>query len=254
MKRAFRAKRDFLLAGAAVALSVALVAQSAAAQEDGFRNTVELYFMGASMSGTVGVALLGTEIDVSASKIMENLKFAVLADYRGEAPKWAVSADVVYMNLGGSGTGSHGAGSAEVGVEEFLLDLVGSYRISKAFEVLAGGRYTHMRMTATLTSPVNTREAKLDQDFFDPVIGAQAFLPLSKALQLQLRGDVGGFGVGCDFTWQAIARLNWQVSRVVSVGIGYRWLDQDFETGSGRDYFKWDVLTQGPLLAVGVTF
>lgn len=237
-----------------MALVFSLAAHGAAGEDDAFRNTAQLYLLAPSMSGTVGVGPLGTEIDVPSSRIFETLKFAVLADYRGEAPKWAVAADVVYMNLGGSGTGSLAAGLADVGVEEFIVDVAGAYRILKAFELLAGGRYTRLRTTVTLTTPLNTRDAKVDEDFFDPFVGAQAFLPLSKAFQLQLRGDVGGFGVGCHFTWQAMARVNWQASSVVRFGVGYRWLDQDFETGSGTDYFKWDVLTQGPLIAAGVSF
>lgn len=248
------AGRRPILAAAAATLSFALVAHPAAAQEDGFRNTVEIYLLAPSMSGTVGVGSLGTEIDVPSSRIFENLKFAALADYRGESRTWAVAADIVYMNLGGSGTASGDLGSADVGVEEFIFELAGTWRISKAFEVLAGGRYTRLRTTVTLTSPLNAREAKVDEDWFDPIVGAQAFLPFSKAFQLQLRGDIGGFGVGCKFTWQATARVNWQVSRVVRLGLGYRWLDQDFETGSGTDYFKWNVLTQGPLIAGGVSF
>ena len=77
---------------------------------------------------------------------------------------------------------------------------------------------------------------------------------MAKALQLQLRGDIGGFGVGCDLTWQATARVNWQVSHVFRLGLGYRWLDQDYESGTGSDTFTWNVLTQGPLVAAGVTF
>jgi len=254
MKNAFRSRSLAVLIGGAVALSIGLAERPAAAQEDAFRNTAEIYLMAPSMSGTVDVGPLGTEIEVPSSKIFENLKFAVLADYRGEARTWAVMADFVYMNLGGSGTGSAGLGSADVGVEEFIVDFGGAWRITKSFELLAGGRYTHLRTTVTLTTPLNTRDARLDQDWFDPFVGAQAFLPLSKSLQLQLRGDVGGFGVGCDFTWQATARLNWHVSRVVQLGLGYRWLDQDFETGSGVDYFRWNILTQGPLMAAGVTF
>ena len=170
------------------------------------------------ISGTVDVGRLGTEIDVPASDILDHLKFAALVDYRGEAPKWAVMADIVYMNVGGSGTGSNGLGSADLGVEEFIVDVDGAWRISKSFEALVGGRYTRLSTKVTLTSPVNTREAKLVQDWFDPIVGAQAFLPLSRAFQLQLRGDVGGFHVGSNFTWQAIARVNWQVSCAVTPG------------------------------------
>ena len=198
--------------------------------------------------------MLQTEIDVSASDVLGNLKFAALANYRGEARKWAVLGDIVYMNVGGDGTGSDGLGTAEVGRRGVHRRVDGAWRISKSFEALAGGRYTHLRTKVTLTTPGGTSEAKIEQDWFDPIVGAQAFLPLSKAFQLQLRGDVGGFDVGCNFTWQAIARVNWQVSRVVTLGIGYRWLDQDFETGSGADYFRWDILTQGPLLAGGFSF
>ena len=243
-------------------LSIALLAPCASAQEsprrpgDGpsFTNYAELYLLLPWISGTVDVARLQTQIDVSASDVLGNLKFAALADYRGEARKWAVLADVVYMNVGGDGTGTQELSTAEVDVEEFIAELDGAWRISKSFELLAGGRYTHLRTTVTLTTPGGTSEAKIEEDWFDPIVGAQAFLPLSKAFQLQLRGDVGGFHVGSNFTWQAIARVNWQVSRVVSLGIGYRWLDQDFETGSGVDYFRWDILTQGPLLAGGFRF
>ena len=195
-----------------------------------------------------------TQIDVNASDVLGNLKFAALANYRGEARKWAVLADIIYMNVGGDGTGTQELSTAEVDVKEFIAEIDGAWRISKSFELLAGGRYTHLRTTVTLTTPGSTSEAKIEEDWFDPIVGAQAFLPLSKAFQLQLRGDVGGFHVGSNFTWQAIARVNWQVSRVVTLGIGYRWLDQDFETGSGVDYFRWDILTQGPLLAGGIKF
>jgi opacity protein-like surface antigen len=246
--------RRALFVLAAVSFSSALAAPPAAAQSDAFRNTLELYLMGASMSGTVGVAGLDSSIDVPSSAIFENLKFAVLTDYRGEAPKWAVQADVVYMNIGSSGSGAQGLGSADVSMEQFIVDAVGAYRLSKSFELLAGGRYTALQTTVELTTPLGYEEAKAKKDWFDPVVGAQAFLPLSKALQLQLRGDIGGFGVGCDFTWQATARLNWQVSRRITVGAGYRWLDQDYESGSGTSTFAWDVLTQGPLVAGGVTF
>jgi len=33
------------------------------------------------------------------------------------------------------------------------------------------------------------------------------------------------------------ARVNWQVSHAFRLGVGYRWLDQDYETGSGSDAF-----------------
>jgi opacity protein-like surface antigen len=239
---------------AAVVAAVALVAPPAAAQSDDFRHYVEIYLMGASMSGTVGIGQLEGEIDVPSSTIFENLEFAALADYRGESEKWAVLADVVVMNLGASGTSSTGRGSADVDVDEHIFELDGAYRISSAFEVLAGLRYTDLQTRADLTRPGSEQEVEVGEGWIDPIVGVQAFLPLSEAFQLQLRGDIGGFGIGCDFTWQATARLNWQVSQAFRLGVGYRWLDQDYESGAGSDAFTWDILTQGPLVAGGVVF
>jgi hypothetical protein len=242
------------LPAALVLLALALFAGRASAQSTTFQNTLEAYLMGASMSGTVGAGPISTEIDVPSSTILGNLKFGALLDYRGEAPKWAVVADVVYMNLGKAGTSDGGRVSVDVGAEEFIVDLVGAYRVSKAFEVLGGLRYTALGTTMTLYGPLDTREARVNKSWVDPVVGGQAFLPLSDAFQFQLRGDIGGFGVGCKFTWQATVRVNWQVSRAVRVGIGYRWLNQDYESGSGSDTFKWNVLSQGPLVAAGLKF
>jgi len=41
-----------------------------------------------------------------------------------------------------------------------------------------------------------------------------------------LRGVAGRFGAGCDFTRQSLARLNWQASKALQPGVGYRALDQ----------------------------
>ena len=235
-------------------VSVLLPAGGARAQSGDYKQMAEAYFMGASMSGTVGVGQAEGEIDVPSSSIFSNLKFAVLADYRGETKAWAVQADVVYMNLGAAGSTDGGRVSVDVGAEEFVGELVGAYRVSKSFEVLGGGRYTNLSTTATTYGPSGAREVKGSKGWFDPILGVQAFLPLGKGFQFQFRGDIGGFGAGCKFTWQVTGRVNWQASKSFRLGVGYRWLQQDYETGSGSDTFKWNVLSQGPILAAGVTF
>ena len=66
------------------------------------------------------------------------------------------------------------------------------------------------------------------------------------------RADVGGFGVGSDFAWQAVARIDWKFSEKVSATFGYRALDADYEDGEGSSRFLYDVLTTGPV--AGMTF
>ena len=90
------------------------------------------------------------------------------------------------------------------------------------------------------------------QDWWDPIVGANLGLPLGKNFSLDLRSDVGGFGVGSDFTWQVFPYLNWRFAEWGSLQAGYRWLYMDYETGSGASRFKYDMLNQGP--QIGFTF
>jgi hypothetical protein len=95
---------------------------------------------------------------------------------------------------------------------------------------------------------------ELTKTWVDPILGMRGRLPIGEKWSLEGYGDVGGFGVGSDFTFLVQARVSWQASRVLRVGLAYRVLYQDYETGSGLERFKWNVTTQGPLLALGMRF
>jgi hypothetical protein len=68
---------------------------------------------------------------------------------------------------------------------------------------------------------------------------------------LILRADVGGFGVGSQFSWNALAAYSWEIAvrdGVTYSGLlGYRALDVDYEQGSGRNKYEYDVLQHGPV-------
>ena len=69
-----------------------------------------------------------------------------------------------------------------------------------------------------------------------------------------VRGDVGGFGVGSELTWNAALHLAHQLSEGVSLGFGYHVMDVDFEDGSGLSKFTYDVQIHGPQIGVGFHF
>ena len=85
-------------------------------------------------------------------------------------------------------------------------------------------------------------------------MGARFRLPLGKKFSFNVSGDVGGFGVNSNIAWQAFPYFSWQFAKWGSVQAGYRWLYIDYETGSGLDRFKYEVLTQGPQLGLTVHF
>jgi hypothetical protein len=233
----------------------ALSSSSALAQSGGWKNTAEVYFMGASMSGTTAVGPVEGQIDASFSEIVENLQFGAMLNYRGEKEKLAISADVVFMALGASQDGDRLTPAVKVDADMWMGQLHGSWRTSQIFEVLAGFRYTSIANTVVLT-PItgNAQTGEMTKGWLDPIVGARVKAPVGKGFSLEGYGDIGGFGVGCDLTWMLQARVNWQASQAVGLGLGYRALYQDYSTGSGTDYFEWKVTMQGPLAGVNVSF
>ena len=55
-------------------------------------------------------------------------------------------------------------------------------------------------------------------------------------------------------TWQAYADIGFRASHLVSIVLGYRALDLDYEDGSGLDYINLDLLISGPQLGVVFSF
>jgi hypothetical protein len=230
-------------------LVLALAAQVAPAQSTALTHSVEDCFMGASMTGTAGAGPVTGDVNLTSSKIFENLQFGTMANYRGEAPKWAVAADVVYMGLGATGTGDGGRATAEVDMDEWLVEATGSYRLSPDFEAVGGARYTSLKTAIELRSPQETTKTKASADWVDPNVGARLAAPLSEAFVFVFRGMLGGFGVGCDLTSDVDARLKRHAAKAVDLSVGYRYLDQNHEKDGG---FRWDVVSQGPLAGVSL--
>ncbi|MBW1817507.1 MAG: hypothetical protein JRJ60_10130, partial [Deltaproteobacteria bacterium] len=84
----------------------------------------------------------------------------------------------------------------------------------------------------------------------DPLIGGRYLWKMADKWTMILRGDIGGFGIGSDFAWQAVGMIDFQPWKHVSFIAGYRALDMDYESGSGLDAFKYDVLMHGPVLGI----
>jgi hypothetical protein len=233
-----------------------LLASGAHAQTEAWRNTAEVYFQGAGMSGTVGVGPLETHISATFSQILDNLQFGAMANYRGESPTFAVTADVAFFALGTTVTGpAVGFLTAKVDADQWLVTATAAYRASKTVDVFAGLRLTSLTDTLVLTPNVGAaRTARLTETWVDPILGVRVKEPIGKGWSLEAYGDLGGFGVGSDFTWMLQGRVDWQISRTVGASLGYRALYQNYATGSGTGTFKWNVTTQGPLAAINVSF
>ena len=254
------------------------------------------YVWATSLNGSTTVKGRTTDIDASFFDILDHTQFPKglfqLAAF-GEARygRFGLLADLAYMKLGlGAGiTRSRGVdalnatvgASAGLTVEMFIAELAAAYEIARwsgisspgsttALDLYAGGRVWWQRADAELaisgtlnfldlTRTANgTFSAEADVSWVDPVVGARLRHQFSPAWNLVLSGDVGGFGAGSKFSWQATAALDYEFSRSKSVAwsgmLGYKALSVDYSKGSGLTHYEYDMTMYGPIFGITARF
>jgi hypothetical protein len=241
--------------------SLALAAPFAPAHaEDSWDHTVFIYGMGAAIDGKAQLGPLEVDVDVSISDLFDALEFGAMAAYRADNGTWSYTVDATFMALGGASKSESGNVLGKLDVDQLTLMGTVGRRVTPNLEALFSLAYfdlsTKLAVTTTnpLTGETTTRRAGKDPSWVDPLVGLQFTAPLGERWRLGLRGDIGGFGVGSDLSYQALATLRWEVNDKVGLFFGYRLISFDYEDGKDLKYERYDLTEQGPLIGVGISF
>ena len=220
----------------------------------------DLYLMFPYMNGEIGVGdLLSVPVDANPGDIFSKLKMAGMFYFEAKTDKWAITSDLVYMSLNQEVTPGTVFHSGEVTAKEFIWEPAGFYRIVPFWEVGVGGRLTNIRTDIDIRRnvlPAGTEEvtASGSKTWFDPVLITRINADINNKWLFQLRGDVGGFGIGSDFTWQLQAYAGYRFSKVFQLTAGYRILSIDYDKGVDTERFIYNVDTFGPVIRFGFNF
>ena len=227
-------------------------------------NLAPLYLWAVKMDGEMTVKDQTQSLKLGFDEIFDKLEAIFTVHFEGlHKRKWGFLFDFSYINIGDSITtpGPLGA-TINVDFEDIIAELAVIYRFydkgPHAFEGLGGIRYNDMDAEIDIVGgpPPVPRKIGGKQDWLDPIVGLRYKWQIAEKWNLSLRGDIGGFGIGdaSDFAWNAVALIGWQPWKHVGFLGGYRALDQDYETGSGIDTFKYDMFMHGPVLAVNIVW
>ena len=191
-----------------------------------------------------------------------------MLDYRGKKDKWGVGLDLIYLNIN-PGTTVRGPNPAPVGppiisadgdvdVKQWIVDFTGHYEVTPGLELLAGGRYVDLDMDAKVTLPgpqQNQLKVSGQESWVDPIIGGEyrGRFPNTDKWRYLLHGDIGGFGVSSDLTWQLYGYVGYQPSREWTVYGGYRYIKFDYEADNRAKFF-YDMAIGGPVFGVAYDF
>ena len=202
--------------------------------------------------------------------------------------RWSVYGDLIWGNFGLSGdavsqrnptanlTLSADA-NAGLDYETTIVESGVAYEVanwsraqsSTALDLLGGARYWNQQLDLSLavTGAVDFGRLGLERsgsraiarsgtiDWVDPFVGFRVRHELSPGQELQFLGDVGGFGVGSDFSWQLFAGYSFDFSVWQSTLhglVGYRALAVDYSDGNGTNANSIDLVLHGPV--AGLSF
>ena len=235
-----------------------------------WQTDVTPFFWLPSMAGHVTLRGFETEANSTFLETIGNVSsfpISLMGEVDVHNDKWGVFIQPIFMQLSFAPSGRFFR--SDITTTNFYLEFGGFYTLANgAFspgsdwqvQAIAGGRYTQLDLKASLAlnDPLpfgpGGLSASGQQDWVDPFIGLRTQIGLGRDFMLAFRGDIGGFGAGSSFSWnlQGLIGYNFTMFGAPATAfIGYKGLYQNYQTGSGRNEFKWDEVFYGP--AFGIT-
>jgi hypothetical protein len=240
-----------------------------------------------SMDGTQTVRGRSVKVDASFIDIVEksDTLVALMGNFEARNGPFALYGDLVWSKVGVEGgnvrtrtlapgvTGTLGT-SLSLDIEMATIEVGAAYEVARSgllsFDVLAGARYWHQEadLSFEIAGAVDIGALQIagakafarsgSVDWLDPVIGARVRYAVAPGHELFLRGDIGGFGAGSDFSWQAFGGYGFDFGTYNGITfsgiVGYRALSVDYAQGEGRRLYEFDMLQHGPLFGISARF
>ena len=212
-----------------------------------------IYGWGTALDGNVTLRGRNAPVNVGFGDILKNLDYAVMGAVEVGNGKWSFLADVFCAQLSTSNAKSGIIFDSQL--NQFIGNFIVAYNVIDTaptrFDVYAGVRVNSMDTELNIDFPtIPDFSGSASKTWVDPIIGARFQQNLSDKFFFRAVGDIGGFGVASDFTWQAMAALGYRVCDNGSVVLGYRGIGTDYSDGN----FGYDVIAHGVLLGFEYKF
>jgi hypothetical protein len=246
------------------------------------------------MGVTGNVSTFGQTIDTNANFIdlvqKSNTLFGLMSYFEADRGPAGVYLDVVYTKLNFSAAQAayrnplpalriSTSASAALTYELFVAELGGMFELRRwshgeasttSLDALLAFRYWNNTVKARFDADANfdlaRRFDRLERSFglavagtgvvqwVDPVIGLRLKHQFTPRHEMMARADIGGFGLGSQFSWQAVAAYGytWQLENrhTLSAMLGFRALSVAYSQGWGTDNVSINELMYGPIVGL----
>lgn len=233
-----------LLAGLSTTAFVSAHAQI----QEGWRGQVTPYVWGAGLSGDVRPLAGGPTLEVEESvfEVLDDLEGAFFLTGLAIREDFVLIGDISWSSSSRTETSGPGLPPVRGSVDMLFATLAGGKRVQmqrdQTIDLLAGVRIWDTDADAAVlgTPLVASRSVSLT----DPILGIRFNRQHTNGFSTIAYGDIGGFGIGSDFTAQAAVTVNYALSENAYVSGGYRYVHLDYEEKGAL----LDIRLSGPLL------
>jgi len=224
------------------------VADDTLTPSEDWKFVVVPYLWATGIDGDTTVRGVTVPVDVSFSDIVDDLDFAALVHFEAGKGSWGFFVDTTYMDLTGDFATTLATGSANAQIA--LVEAAGFKRWGsdrRAVDFLFGTRLWSMDASINPDGILPTLEGS--QSWADAMAGVRVLCNPWDRWLFVFRTDLAAGG--SDPSYNASLVFNYLFEKLVSIDFGYRYLDEDYETGQGTDQFALDAALDGPLVGVG---
>jgi hypothetical protein len=234
------------------ATSWALLATVGANAQEGasssrWQLTVTPYLWAAGLDGDTAANGVGSEIDTGYSFFsLDNLDWTFGTAFEAQKDRWTLLVDGLYVEFSDEFDPPVFADTEAEVSGGFLETSAALPTVSvPGMEVVFGMRYVTLSSKVQLTPSAIGDASK---SWLDPLVGVRYERAFNDRWSMNLRGDIGGFGVSSDLATNIAATVGLRMTQATTLRFGYRVLQMDFED----DGFVLDAIVQG--YTIGVSF
>jgi hypothetical protein len=253
---------------AAVSLLLGITAAQAADGDWQFRASVYGYFP--SIGGETNFPAGGGEIDIAADDLIENAKLVGMASFEAQHRRWGAFADLIYMDVGDSvsGSGSLGAGQiplpsgitadASLDIKAWVFTTAANFRAvdtsHSTFDVFAGLRLLDAQSDLAWSfnidlspfgGPPQHGSAEMADNKIDAIAGVKGRYEFGADGRWFIPYYLDAGAGDSDLTWQAALGIGYAMKHG-EVFAAYRHLDYEFGNAGAVGSLEFD----GPALGL----
>jgi hypothetical protein len=196
------------------------------------------------------------KVDQSFGDILDDLKFALMGAFEAKHGRFVSVQDLIYLSLGTSADGHIGPIpiEADADLKSLVTTHLFGYRVVDEgpmfVDLFAGGRITSIKVDLDIDTPLGSVHRDNKKTQFGPVIASRFRAPLGGKWGAAVYGDLGGFGVGADISWELLGTIQYDLSDRWRLAAGWR----HFYAKQSKNDFDVHFKLDGPILGVTYRF